>query len=54
MEVVIFEKSSILDVRQGSEYAIAQRAIKTIKPHRAKTRNMETLRQGTYVKSLES
>ena len=42
-----FRKSSILDVWQGSEYAIARWTIKTIKSHKAKTHNVATLRQCT-------
>ena len=49
MKVTIFAESSNLDVWQGSEYAIAQWNIKKIKPHKAKTHNMATLRQDAYV-----
>ena len=47
LEVTNFAKSSILDVWESSDYAIAQWTIKTIKPHKAKTHNTTTLRQGT-------
>ena len=49
LEVTIFTKSPILDVWQGSGYAIAQWTIKAIKLQKAKTHNMAILRQGTYV-----
>ena len=47
LEVTIFGKSSILDVWKGSEYAIAQETMKSIKPLEAKTNHMATLRQAT-------
>ena len=47
LDVTIFAKSSIQDVWQGSEYAIAQWTMKIIKSHKAKTHSMATLRQGT-------
>ena len=39
LEVIIFAKSSALDVWQGSKYVLAQWTIKTIKPHKAKAQH---------------